>query len=155
MVGRPVSGGEYVPDAAADDALCTAADDRAAQYAVPDATDDDLALADSVFVNRVHQAILGSTWMEERLEQARADERARLGAATTHTERDMGLSDGHSESYRAGWRMGAAAAREDEREHIAQRLDAQWRHRSDYDRMTVGRARRTAVRIARERNNRG
>jgi hypothetical protein len=111
----PGDGGEYVPDAAADDALCTAADDRAIQYAVPDASDDDLALADSVFVNRVHQAILGSTWMKERLEQAR----------------------------------------EDEREHIAQRLDAQWRHRSDYDRMTVGRARRTAVRIARERNARG
>lgn len=86
------------------------------------------------------------------VESVRADERARLGAATTHTERDMGLSDGHSESYRAGWRMGAAAAREDERERIARNIEAArgdvlsewWRDGMD-----------RAARIARERNGRG
>lgn len=107
---------EYTPDAAADDALCTAADDRAIQYAVPGATDDDLALADSVFVNRVHQAILGSTWLEERLEQARAEAR---GAALAEVH---DLIDGARCSYgdpalRLAWGRRRRALRDEVTEH--------------------------------------
>ena len=35
----------------------------------------------------------------------------RLTSPPTHDERQMGLSDGHSESYRLGWRAGQAQAR--------------------------------------------
>jgi hypothetical protein len=55
---------------------------------------------------------------------------------------DRWFAEAIAESFAAGQRWGA--------ERAARRIDEQWRHRSDYDRMTVGRARRTAVRVARE-----
>ncbi len=78
---------QYVPDLPTNDALNAAADRRVWAYDAPGATDEQLAAADSAFVNEVHIAILQSDCLAAHDREVKAeawDEGFRAGRSADH-----------------------------------------------------------------------